>query len=81
MQVELRYFADAREAAGTDREQVAVRDGETVADVLDAACVRHPTLVEVRARCRVAVDEAFASEQAPLHDGATVALIPPVGGG
>ena len=81
MQIELRYFADAREAAGCEHETLTVDDAASVRDVLDAACAAHPSLVAVRAHCRVALNESFADEDALVHDGATIALIPPVGGG
>lgn len=81
MHVELRYFADAREAAGCDRETVEVAEAACVGDALDIACASHPALAAVRAVCRVAIDTAFVREDTPLTAGATVALIPPVGGG
>ena len=81
VQIELRYFADAREAAGCDGETLSVGESACVRDLLDAACTAHPLLLGVGEECRVAVNEAFASEDTRLEDGATVALIPPVGGG
>ena len=77
----MRYFADAREAASTDQEEVELADDACVRDALAALVARHPALGDVATRSRVAVDEAFATPDQPLAAGATLALIPPVGGG
>ena len=81
MEVEIRYFAAAREATGVGTERVRVADGATVADVRDQLVARHPALAEALPGLRFAVDEAFAGEDTPVADGAVLALIPPVGGG
>lgn len=81
VEVQVRYFAAAREAAGIEGENVVLDDGSTVAALLDALCARHPDLTGPAATMRVALDEDFAEPEASLRDGAVVALIPPVGGG
>ncbi len=75
------YFAAAREKAGLSSERVALPSGATVRDVLAAVQARHPALADVLPRCRVAIDQAFVAADAPVPDGAEVALIPPVAGG
>lgn len=81
VEVQVRYFAAAREAAGIEQEDVELADGSTVATLLTALCERHPGLAAPAASMRIALDEDFAEPDAPLRDGAVVALIPPVGGG
>ncbi len=81
MEVEIRYFAAAREATGIAAERLPVAAGSTIADVRTALLARHPALAGPLPTLRFALDEAFAGETAPLHDGAVLALIPPVGGG
>jgi len=81
MEVEIRYFAAAREATGLEGEHVRLAEGSTVARLLEALCARHPDLAGPAASMRVALDEDFASPEAALHEGTVVALIPPVGGG
>ncbi len=66
MEVQIRYFAAAREAVGHESA---------------ALCEQHPDLRGPAASMRVALDERFAAEDDRLHEGAVVALIPPVGGG
>ena len=81
MEIEIRYFAAAREATGIGQEHLEVPEGSRVADVQALLLARHPTLAGPLPTLRFALDEAFASADAPVADGAVLALIPPVGGG
>jgi len=74
------YFAGARDAAGTSRETLADAPA-TLAALRAELTARHPALAPVLARCRLAVDHEFASDETPLRDGAEVAVVPPVSGG
>lgn len=80
MPVHVLYFAAAREAAGTSRESLPAVPA-TVADLRRALVEAHPRLARILPRCRIAVDQEFADDAAPLRDGAEVALVPPVSGG
>lgn len=81
MRVTVLYFAAARERAGRGSEPLDLPDGSTAADLLTLVCALHPPLAAVADKLRVAVDQAFATPQTALRDGAEVALIPPVAGG
>lgn len=79
MNVDVRYFAVLRERRGIDRERISTSSPtwETLYAELSA---RHgldlsPNLV------RFAVNGEFVASDAPVFDGAEVALIPPVAGG
>jgi molybdopterin synthase sulfur carrier subunit len=72
------YFASLREAAGTEREDVAVP--ASLAALYDELKARHG-FVLARERLRVAIDGAFAAWEAPVRDGMEIAFIPPVSGG
>ncbi len=74
------YFAAARDAAGTARETLADVPA-TVGALRRALEAAHPRLGPVLARSRLAVDQEFADDAAPLRDGAEVAVVPPVAGG
>lgn len=77
--VTLRYFAAARDAAGTAAEEFA---GATVGSVLDAAVARHgDTLAGVVAASKVWVNGDPAERDDPVTDGDEVAVLPPVSGG
>jgi MoaE-MoaD fusion protein len=80
MPVTVLYFAAARDAAGAARELLDPVP-PTVADLRHRLLSLRPALGPVLARSRIAVDGQFADDQAPLRDGAEVAIIPPVAGG
>jgi sulfur-carrier protein len=81
----LLYFAWVRERIGKDGEALPLPEGvTTVAGLLDALEARGEGYAEAlreRGRIRVAVDQAFVGLDAMLHDGAEVAIFPPVTGG
>jgi molybdopterin synthase catalytic subunit len=80
MPVHVLYFAAAREAAGLARETLAEVPA-TLGDLRRALERAHPALARVLPRCRLAIDQEFADDTAPLRDGAEVAVVPPVAGG
>lgn len=80
MTVRVLYFAVAREAAGTPQEDFP-KAPATVAELRRALLGRHPALAKILPRCRIAVDEEFAPDEATVADGAEVAVVPPVAGG
>ncbi len=72
-------FAQAREAAGTARADVA---GDTVADVLDGARARFgPVFARVLASSKVWVNGEPASDGDSVGATDEVAVLPPVSGG
>ena len=82
MRIEVLFFAAARERAGTGAATVTLPEGATLDDLIGALNTKHARLEPLWPHVRLAVDEAFvADRKAPLRDGATVALIPPVSGG
>ncbi len=80
MPIQILYFAGAREAAGASRETLE-RAPASVAELRRALEAAHPALARILPRCRIAVDQEFAPDDAPLRDGAEVAIVPPVSGG
>ncbi len=80
MALTILYFAAAREAAGTGREELAERPS-TVADLRRVLADRHPGLSRLLPRCRIAIDEDFAGDGDAVPDGCELAVIPPVSGG
>jgi molybdopterin synthase catalytic subunit len=80
MSIQVLYFAAARDAAGVDSESLPGPFAD-VAALRSGLAARHPRLAAVLPRCRIAVDEEFADDSAPVPDGAEVALVPPVAGG
>jgi molybdopterin synthase catalytic subunit len=80
MPVTVLYFAAARDAAGAAREPLDPAP-PTVGELRRLLLERRPALGPVLSRCRVAVDGEFAGDDAPIRDGAEVAILPPVAGG
>lgn len=82
MRVHLLYFAALRDLMGRSDEDVSLPgDVRTVLDLRAWISGRTPLLAERLGSVRFAIDEAFEDDAATLHDGATIALIPPVAGG
>jgi molybdopterin synthase sulfur carrier subunit len=75
----LRMFAQAREAAGTARDDLP---GATVAEVLDAAVGRYGDgFARVLATSKVWVNGEPAERSHPVGAADEVAVLPPVSGG
>lgn len=79
----VRWFAAARAAAGVEAETVAVPEGATVDILLKTVrAVHDDELGRVLDRCSFLLDEvAVRDRDLPLHDGATLDVLPPFAGG
>lgn len=81
MSVTVLLFASIAEKAGTRRVEFPFTAGETVASVRDRLLEQFPQLEPFVPTLLYALDEEYARAGAAVHDGATVAFIPPVSGG
>ena len=81
MQISIRYFAALREAAGGTGETIVAPAGATVADIRASLAGQRPGLALLLARCAVAVNHAYATDETLLREGDELAFLPPVGGG
>jgi sulfur-carrier protein len=80
--ITVRYFAAARAAAGSDSEQLSVRAGATVSELVDALGGRSQELARVLGRCSFLCDGLAVRDQTqPLRAGSTVDVLPPFAGG
>jgi sulfur-carrier protein len=80
--VSVRYFAAARAAAGSDSEQLTLRAGATVGQLVDRLGGRSPELARVLLRCSFLCDGIAARDKAqPLQAGSTIDVLPPFAGG
>ncbi len=77
--VTIRYFAALRECAGiaSEERETQANSYAELYDELNTA-YQFPLPCE---RVRVAVGEAYADMNQPIHDKAEIAFIPPVAGG
>ncbi|MDG6979306.1 MAG: molybdopterin converting factor subunit 1 [Nitrososphaerota archaeon] len=81
IRVKVLYFAQAREAAGTGKEEVSLSEGSRVSDLVAASGKAHPGLQAMSRVVRLAVNEEVSGEGRVLEEGDTVAFLPPVAGG
>jgi molybdopterin synthase sulfur carrier subunit len=82
IQVNIRYFAAARAAAGMENETLALATGVTIADLVDLLSERDPKLATVLARCSFLCDGiAVRNRDEPLKSRQTVDVLPPFAGG
>jgi molybdopterin converting factor subunit 1 len=80
MNVRVRLFASAREAAGVGHLLLELPNAPAVRDAIAAIALRHPLVGEIR-QMVIAKNREYVGLDEPLADGDELALIPPVSGG
>ncbi len=81
MKVQVLFFAQARERAGSASVELALPEGSRVEDALAALGRDYPALEALWPHLAVALNGRLARRDAPLDEGAELALLPPVSGG
>jgi molybdopterin converting factor subunit 1 len=81
VRVRVLYFAALRDLAGVSEEWLELESVASVSDFIGSLGAKRPALAARLASVRVAVNETFAAPSDALHEGDTLALIPPVSGG
>lgn len=81
MKIRLLAFASAGDALGASEMDLEMPDGSRVVDLRARLDREHPKISPLWPRLAVAVDGRVVAPDAPLVDGAEVALLPPVSGG
>jgi molybdopterin synthase catalytic subunit len=79
--VAVRFFAQARERAGTASATLTLPAGSRLSDALAALAREHAALEPLWPHLAVAVDGRLARPDAELAAGSEIALLPPVSGG
>lgn len=81
MQIRVKLFAVAKQAAGADFIDLELPESATVADVRDALVSALPDLAPARNYLLFAVNAEYAADTKPVGPSNEVACIPPVSGG
>ena len=81
MTVRVLFFSMLRDITGAEEVMMQTPDGSTVADLLETCFTRWPKLRDWDASLLVAVDQCYTKRNAPLHENAEIAIMPPVQGG
>jgi molybdopterin synthase sulfur carrier subunit len=81
MNIRVLFFSVLRDIAGAGETSLEVAAGANVAAVLEECFARWPKLRDWDASLLVAVDQSYAKRSTPVHEGAEIAIMPPVQGG
>lgn len=81
-QVEVRYFAAARELARCESETITLPGVEVSAkDLLELLALRHPRLAPYLSRLRLAINDELRYDSPFVRGGDVIDVMPPVAGG
>jgi molybdopterin synthase sulfur carrier subunit len=81
IRVKVLFFGRVREITGLTEEKAEVREGTTLADLLERYMRRYPQLVGFRASLVASRNQEFAEWDTRIVDGDEIAFLPPVSGG
>jgi molybdopterin converting factor subunit 1 len=81
MRISLQLFASLREIVGQKNVDLDIREGSTVEELKERLAVQFPALGPIMKTIACAIDDEYVAVDQVLHEGAAVALIPPVSGG
>lgn len=81
VRITVRYFAQAREFAGTKEEHLELTGMTRVQEVISKIGEAHPRLREMQQIMRVVVNGRMTDDNILLKDGDQIALVPPMAGG
>jgi MoaE-MoaD fusion protein len=81
VKVSLLLFASLRDAIGERSLCLEFDEGSTVADLKHRLGLEYPNVEPMLETVVCAIDDDYVTIEEALHDGAEVALIPPVSGG
>jgi len=81
MKVRVLFFSILKDLSATDETILECPAGSTMADLLEIIFSCWPKLRDWDRNLLLALDQTYVKRDAALHDGAEVALMPPVQGG
>jgi len=81
IRVKVLFFGRVREITGLTEEEGEVREGTTLADLLERYMRRYPQLAGFRASLVASRNQEFAEWDTRISNGDEIAFLPPVSGG
>ncbi len=75
------FFAAAAQAMDCREKEIQFASDATVGDVFDSLAQGCESLAILSSSCAFAIDGKLAHRKTILHDGCTIAILPPVSGG
>jgi molybdopterin converting factor subunit 1 len=81
MKLRVLFFSVLRDITGVDETVIEMPGSSTMADLLAYVESRWPKLRDWAPSMLLALDQTYVKRDAALHDGAEIALMPPVQGG
>ncbi len=81
MTIRILYYSYLRDAVGHSEEEMVLPEGTQAGGAVDVLCGRYPKLSECRKNILLAIGVEWIKQDAPLKDGDTLLLMPPVQGG
>jgi len=79
--VKVLFFGRLRELTGRSEEDGEVREGATLADLLERYIQRYPQLAGFRASLVASRNQEFAAWDTRIASGDEIVFLPPVSGG
>jgi len=81
MRVKVKLYAAFRDIVGSKEEDLDLKQGSTVNDLLDDYIRRFPQLSRYRDHIILSVNKEYGAPGRTLKDGDEVSFLPPVSGG
>ena len=81
MKVQVLFFSVLRDITGVAEASFELMESATMGDLLGLIYERWPGLLKWDGSLLLAVDQTYVKRTELLHDGAEVAIMPPVQGG
>jgi molybdopterin converting factor small subunit len=81
MNLRLLFFSVLRDITGHEQLDITCDGVTRVDELLAVLFARWPKLAEWDQSLLIAIDQSYVKRTAALHDGAEVAIMPPVQGG
>lgn len=81
MKVKVKLYAAFRDIVGSKEEDLDLKDGSTVQDLLEDYIKRFPRLSRYREHIILSVNKEYGAPARVLREGDEVSFLPPVSGG